>query len=146
MRTKVIIVVSCLALAFYFVLLGRLGVGLIGTGNWAGILLGVALILLPLVGAWAVWREIQFGRATARLGEELATAGQLPVDDLDRTASGRVDRSAGAALYERSRAEVEAAPGDAGAWFRLALAYDAAGDRRRGRAAARHAVKLHAAR
>ncbi|NAZ82971.1 hypothetical protein GTR02_14220 [Kineococcus sp. R8] len=139
-------VVSCLALAFYFVLLGRLGVGLIGTGEWAGVSLGVALVLLPLVGAWAVWRELAFGRATERLGRELAEAGQLPVDDLDRTASGRVDRAAGSAMYERCRAEVEASPEDAGAWFRLAIAYDAAGDRRRGRAAARHAVRLRAGR
>ncbi|WP_240895724.1 hypothetical protein [Kineococcus siccus] len=146
MRTKVVIVVSCLALAFYFVLLGRLGVGLIGTGEWAGVSLGVALVLLPLVGAWAVWRELAFGRATERLGRELAEAGQLPVDDLDRTASGRVDRAAGSAMYERCRAEVEASPEDAGAWFRLAIAYDAAGDRRRGRAAARHAVRLRAGR
>ena len=48
-----------------------------------------------------------------------------------------------AAAWERARAEVEVTPGDPGAWYRLAMAYDAAGDRRRGRAAARHAVKLH---
>ena len=146
MRTKVVVAVSCAALLFYFVLLGRLGVDLIGTGRWAGVLLGAAVIVLPLVGAWAVVRELMFGRATERLGRELAERGELPEDDLDRTATGRVDRAAGQEMFERHRAEVEAAPQDPGAWYRLALAYDAAGDRRRGRAAARHAVKLRAGR
>ena len=143
MRTKVVVALSCAALLFYFVLLGRLGAALIGTGNWAGILLGIALFLLPLVGVWAVARELMFGRATERLGRELAERGELPADELDRTASGRIDRASGGALFERYKGEVEAAPGDAGAWYRLAIAYDAAGDRKRGRAAARHAVKLH---
>ncbi|WP_432501248.1 hypothetical protein [Kineococcus arenarius] len=146
MRTKVVVAVSCAALLFYFVLLGRLGIELIGTGNWAGVLLGAAVLVLPLVAAWAVVRELLFGRATERLGRELAERGELPADDLERTATGRVDRAAGQAMFERYRAEVEADPGDPGAWYRLALAYDAAGDRRRGRAAARHAVKLRAQR
>ena len=143
MRTKAVVAVCCAVLLFYFVLLGRLGADLIATGNWAGIALGVALFLLPLVGAWAVVRELMFGVATERLGRELAERGALPVDELSRTASGRVDRAAGAAMFQRCRAEVEADPADAGAWYRLAIAYDAAGDRRRGRAAARHAVRLH---
>ncbi|WP_432494247.1 hypothetical protein [Kineococcus gypseus] len=146
MRTKVVAAVASAALLFYFVLLGRLGVDLIGTGQWAGVLIGAAVLVLPLLGAWAVLRELRFGRATERLGRELAERGELPVDDLDRTATGRVDRAAGQRLFETSRAEVEAAPRDAGAWYRLALAYDAAGDRRRARAAARHAVALHAGR
>ena len=146
MRTKVVIAVSVAVLLFYFVFLGRLGVELAAMGEWAGIALGVALLLLPLVGLWSVVRELQFGLATERLGRELAARGELPADDLTRTAAGRVDREAGAALWQRAKADVDAAPDDAGAWYRLALGYDAAGDRRRGRAAARHAVKLHRSR
>jgi len=41
------------------------------------------------------------------------------------------------------QAETEAAPGDWRAWFRLALAYETAGDRTRARGAARHAIALH---
>jgi Flp pilus assembly protein TadD len=41
------------------------------------------------------------------------------------------------------RAQAEAAPEDWRSWYRLALAYDAAGDRTRARAAARHALALH---
>ena len=46
--------------------------------------------------------------------------------------------------FARYRAETDAAQDDWCAWFRLALAYDAAGDRRRARAAMRHAAQLHA--
>jgi Flp pilus assembly protein TadD len=41
------------------------------------------------------------------------------------------------------RAQVEERPDDWRSWFRLALAYDAAGDRTRAREAARHALALH---
>ncbi|NUS52312.1 MAG: hypothetical protein HOQ22_14885, partial [Nocardioidaceae bacterium] len=47
------------------------------------------------------------------------------------------------ALFERMRREAELRPDDWQAWYRLALAYDAAGDRTRARAAARHAIALH---
>jgi hypothetical protein len=127
----------------YLVALGWRGVVLLGSGSAVGVTLGVGLLVLPLVGAWAVLRELRFGRATQRLADELAASGGLPVDDLPRRPSGRVERSAADALYARHRAEVDAAPDDWGAWFRLACAYDVAGDRRRARAAMRHAVSLH---
>jgi Flp pilus assembly protein TadD len=38
---------------------------------------------------------------------------------------------------------VESAEDDWSAWFRLGLAYDDAGDRRRARAAMRTAIRLH---
>jgi Flp pilus assembly protein TadD len=54
--------------------------------------------------------------------------------------SGRVDRAAADARFAERRAEVEAAPDDWRRWYRLALAYDDAGDRRRARAAMRTAI------
>jgi Flp pilus assembly protein TadD len=57
--------------------------------------------------------------------------------------SGRPERAAADALFETRREEVEAAPEDWQAWFRLALAYDDARDRRRARAAMRRAIALH---
>ena len=71
--------------------------------------------------------------------------GGLPVDDLPRRPSGRVDRSAAEEWFDRAREETEASPDSWRAWFRLALAYDAAGDRTRARAAARHAIELSGA-
>ena len=105
--------------------------------------LGVALLVLPLLGLLLVWREIEFGRRTAVLAATLEAEGGLPVDDLPRRPSGRVDRGAADAEFEQMREQAEARPDDWRSWFRLALAYDAAGDRTRAREAARHALALH---
>jgi len=133
-----------LVLAFYAVLIGVKGVALLASGALVGQVLGVALLVMPLLGLYVVWREIEFGRRTETLARALDAEGGLPVDDLPRRPSGRVDRSAADGLFEEMREQTEASPEDWRAWFRLALAYDAAGDRTRARAAARHAIALHA--
>jgi cytochrome c-type biogenesis protein CcmH/NrfG len=142
-RTKTTIAVLVLVLAFYAVLIGFKGIALLASGSLVGQLLGVALLVMPLLGLYVVWREIEFGRRTAVLARTLDAEGGLPVDDLPRRPSGRVDRGAADALFTRMREQTEASPEDWRAWFRLALAYDAAGDRTRARAAARHALTLH---
>ena len=142
MRTKVTVGVLLLALAFYAVTIGWRGVLLLDDGRPAPVLLGLAVLVLPVVTGWAVWREVQFGLATERLGRRLDAEGGLPVDDLPRRPSGRIDRTAADAAFGTYRDEVEAAPEDWRGWYRLALAYDAAGDRRRARAAARNAIRL----
>lgn len=143
MRTKLLVAAAVLVVAFYAVLIGVKGVALLSSGSVVGVLLGVALLVLPLLGIYVIWREIDFGRRTARLAADLEREGGLPVDDLPRRPSGRVDRAAAHGHFERMRAQAEAAPDDWRSWYRLALAYDAAGDRTRARAAARHAVALH---
>jgi hypothetical protein len=133
-------------LVLYLVAIGWRGVVLLRVGGVVPVLLGLALLALPLVGLWAVLREWRFGRATQAMAAELDARGQLPVDDLPRSPGGRVDRAAADAEFERFRREVDAEPGSWAAWFRLALGYDAAGDRRRARAAMRHAAELHSVR
>ncbi|WP_426566558.1 hypothetical protein ACPPVT_08465 [Angustibacter sp. McL0619] len=142
MRTKLTVAVLVLAFAFYAVTIGWRGVLLVDDGRPAPVLLGIAVLVMPLVTGWAVWRELQFGLATQQLGRELDAEGGLPPDDLPRRPSGRVDRAAADAAFGPYRDAVEAAPRDWRGWYRLALAYDAAGDRRRARAAARRAVAL----
>jgi len=141
--TKAVLAVLLLLSALYLGLLVQQGVRLVATGEVVGVLLGLAVLLVPLLCGWAVVRELLFGRATGRLADELAAGGGLPVDDLQRRPSGRVVRADAERLFTRYRGEVEADPDDWAAWFRLSLAYDASGDRRRARAAARHAVELH---
>ena len=123
----------------YAGLLGWRGVLLIGTGDPVAIGLGIAVLVIPMVGLYLVWREIQFGRQTEVLARELAEAGGLPVDDLPRRPSGRIERAADAA-FAKYREEAEAAPDDWRVWFRLSTAYDAAGDRKRARASMRTAI------
>jgi len=144
MRTKTTIGLLVLVMVFYAGFVGFRGVGLVRSGSTVAVVFGLALLVLPLLGLLLVWREIEFGRRTAALAAELDAEGGLPVDDLPRRPSGRVDRTAADAWFEPLREQAEARPDDWRAWFRLALAYDAAGDRGRARAAARHAIDLHA--
>ena len=146
MRTKAVIAVMVVILAFYAVLLGAKGVAFIASGEPAAVLLGVGVLVLPVLGLGLVWREIVFGRRSAELATALEAEGGLPVDDLPRRPSGRVDRAAADEAFGLRQAEVEAQPESWQAWYRLALAYDDAGDRTRARSAVRRAIELYDAR
>lgn len=129
----------------YAGLLGWRGVLLIGTGDPVAVGLGIAVLVIPIVGLYLVWREVQFGRQTEVLARELAASGGLPVDDLPRRPSGRIDRAAADAAFAKYKEEAEAAPDDWRVWFRLSTAYDAAGDRKRARSSMRTAIAHHQA-
>jgi hypothetical protein len=141
-RNLIAALVMAALLALYLVLVVQHAVLLLGTGILAGQLEGVALIVLPIVGAWALISELVFGARAQRLLRLMTERGELPVDDLPHRPSGRPDRAAADAEFPRYQAEVEAAPGDWTRWYRLALAYDASGDRRRARWATRKAIRL----
>ena len=126
----------------YLVLVGWRGVLLVGEGTPIAVLLGLAVITLPIIGAWVLWREVQFGLESQAMARELDAEGGLPVDDLPRRPSGRPDRAAADAVFEQRRSAVEQVPDDWRSWFRLALAYDDAGDRRRARQSVRTAIRL----
>ncbi|MDQ2836541.1 MAG: hypothetical protein M3Y42_17160 [Actinomycetota bacterium] len=137
----VVVIVLVAAMAVYFVLIGYRGIYLLGQGRWTLKLLGVAVLVLPLIGIWVVVAELRFGLASQRLAERLRGEGISPEPpELPRLASGRPDRAAADAWFERQRVLVEAAPDDWRGWFALAQAYDLAGDRRRGREALRTAI------
>jgi hypothetical protein len=138
-----VVVVLVAALVVYLVLVGWRAIALIQDGRPAAVALGLAVLVLPLLGAYLVSRELRLGLASQRLARELEAQGGLPLDDLPRRPSGRVDLAAADAVFAARRAEVEASPEDWRAWYRLAVAYGDARDTKRGRAALRHAVRLH---
>lgn len=117
-------------------------VAFIRSGSVVGAVLGVAVLVLPLLGVWLVWRELQFASSVQALADELAVSGKLP-PELERRPSGRPTPEAAEAEFDRCVAEVGLSPQDPAAWFAVSLAYDAGGDRKRARAAMRHAVALH---
>lgn len=125
----------------YMVLMGRQGVLLIATGDPVAVGLGAAILVLPVLGLWLVWREIDFAARVQRLADRLAREGRLP-PELPRRPSGRVTPEAAESEYDRCLALVADRPTDAAAWFALSWAYDAGRDRPRARAAMRHAVAL----
>jgi hypothetical protein len=127
----VVLVVS--VLGFYIVLLGIRGVTLLGDPRWVVKGLGLGIVLLPVVGVAIVVEELRFGRAAQRLGQVLDDAGEPapPAGDPQR-------------VFDVRRTEVEQAPDDWRAWYRLGVAYGAAGDVGRGRRAVRKAIALEA--
>ncbi|MFB2555908.1 hypothetical protein [Herbiconiux liangxiaofengii] len=142
MKGRVAAIVMAVILAVYLVLVGQRAVMFVLTGEPIAIAIGVTLVVLPLVGAWALARELWFGVRTQQLVERLEREGGLPVDELPRRASGRPEREAADAEFGRYRDDVEHDESSWQAWFRLGLAYDASGDRRRARGALRTAIRL----
>lgn len=137
----------CLALGVYFVMLARTAVALIASGGVAAVTLGVGVLLLPVVGVWVLVATLRAGFAHQRLARLAAEQGmELDVSALPRRPSGRVERDAADALFQSVKAEVESDPDDWRRWYRLARAYDYAGDRSRAREAMRTAVSLQAER
>ena len=142
---KATIALMVALVVFYAVITMLKGAAMVQSGGAVGVLLGLAVLVVPLLGLALVVRELWFGRQCARLAEDLADEDGLPTElgDLPRRPSGRVDRGAADAHFAKVREETEADPDRWQAWYRLSLAYDAAGDRSRARAAARHAIELH---
>lgn len=109
---------------------------------WISRALAFGMIVLPVLGVWALVREVVFGVRLEELGRRLGAEGGLPEDDLPRRPSGRIVREAADESFARWSEEAQAAPEDWRSWYRLGLAYSASGDTRRARGCMRDAVAL----
>jgi hypothetical protein len=142
-RIQLLIALMCVALVTYFVLLGRLAVAMIISGRAAAVGLGLAVLIMPVIGLWAMITTLRAGFAHQKLARLIAADGmELDAGALPRRPSGRIQRDAADALFATVRTEVETDPDDWRRWYRLARAYDYAGDRRRAREAMKTAVEL----
>jgi hypothetical protein len=142
---KVGAVVMAVLLAGYLALVGWRAVQFVQTGEPIAVVMGVSLIVLPVLAAWAIWRELQFGVRSQRLVRRLEEEGGLDLG-MPLRPSGRPERAAADEAFPAFRQAVESEPDSWRAWLRLGLAYDAAGDRRRARRAVRRAIELERAR
>ena len=143
LRIQLLIAFMCLALVMYFILLGRTAVLLISSGRAAAVGLGVGVLVLPAIGLWAMIATVRAGFAHQKLARLIAEEGmELDVTALPRRPSGRIRQEAADALFETVRNELHGNPDDWRNWYRLARAYDYAGDRGRAREAMRKAVEL----
>jgi cytochrome c-type biogenesis protein CcmH/NrfG len=143
LRIQLTIAFMCAALLVYIVLLGRSAVLMIGSGRAVAVVLGAALLVLPVIGLWAMIATLRAGFAHQKLARLAAEDGmELDVSALPRRPSGRIDRDAADALFDTVRAELDTDPHDWRRWYRLARAYDYAGDRGRAREAMKKAVDL----
>ena len=139
---KTFAAMTCALLTLYLAHIAQQGFVMLASGSVAGIVLGAGMILLPILGAWALVREVLFGARIQRMARELAASNELVEDNLPRTPSGSVDREAAAAEFESFAEAVEQEPNNWKAWFNLSCMYDAGGERKRARAAMRNAWAL----
>ncbi|GAA2695742.1 hypothetical protein GCM10010400_71830 [Streptomyces aculeolatus] len=142
MRSKITYVVLSAVLVVYFFLAGTRGWYLLREGTPVTVAFGVAVLVLPAIGIWFLWHTTAFARAANALARELDAEGGLPVDELKRTPSGRIDRDSADEVFRRRKEETESAPGDWRCWFRLAVAYHDARDTPRARKAMQRAITL----
>lgn len=108
--------------------------------------LGVGIILLTVVGAWATWAILRNGFELQRISAAAAAEGiELDISGLDHRPSGRLEHDAADALFDEVSAEYRADPENWRTNYRLARAYDHAGDRLRAREVMRTAMDLRSA-
>jgi hypothetical protein len=131
-----------LCLVLYFLVAGQQALLLIGTGEPVAVAMGVALVILPLIGVWALVREILFGIGADRLGRRLDAEGGMPQAETELTASGRIAKADADPIVARYTAEAEGSPDDWRSYYRLGVVQDAAGRRKDARASIREAIRV----
>lgn len=129
-------------LAIYLGLVAQRAFLLVNSDAWAGKLMGIALLVLPVIGVWYLGKEWRLGTTVQRMSSRLEQEGRLPVFAGEASSSGRLPDAAAEEAVEFASREVELAPGDWAAWFHVAWAYDAAGDRSQARKCLRYAAEL----
>ncbi|MGV2901086.1 hypothetical protein ACNPM4_05350 [Microbacterium sp. AGC62] len=130
------------ALLVYLAVAIWLAVMFISVGSPVSIGMGVTLLVLAPIGAWALVREMMFGFGADRLGRLLDAEGGMPPVETELTPSGRIARADADPLIARYAAEADAAGGDWRARYRLGVVQDAAGRRKDARASIREAIRL----
>lgn len=131
------------AVAYAFLAITRAWV-LFTSGDLVQIVFAASIVVIPIVGVALIARELWFGWSTRAMGRQLASEGGLPQYHGELTPSGRPTKEDADAAFEQYAQDVQVSPHDWRAWFRLAIAYDDARDRKRARAAMRQAAKLFA--
>lgn len=130
------------ALLVYLAVAIWLAAMFISVGTPVSIGMGITLLVLAPIGAWALVREMMFGFGADRLGRRLDAEGGMPPVETELTPSGRIARADADPLIARYTAEADAAGDDWRARYRLGVVQDAAGRRKDARASIREAIRL----
>ena len=119
MTARIGVALMAVLLALYIVLVAQRAWLLLISGEPIAIAMGLALVVLPVIAAWALGRELWFGVRAEQLARRLEAEGGLPEEPVTVRPSGRVVREDGDAVFPHYRADVEAHPDDWRAWYRL---------------------------
>jgi hypothetical protein len=142
MTSRIGVAAISAALLLYIVVVVWLAVMFIRSAEWAGVVMGTALLALAPIGAWAMYREIAFGFAADRLGRVLDAEGGMPEAPEQLTPSGRLLKEDIEPLVAQYSTAAESAPHDWRARYRLGVVQDAAGRRKDARRSIREAIRL----
>jgi hypothetical protein len=134
------VVMSALVI-MYIALLGQQGYLFFIQENPVAKTMGVAILTLPIVGFWGIFRELKFGLAVEKLGKILESERGWPSFEFSLRPSGRAVKAEALLEFEKYRAAADADPENWRKWFALGLIYDACGDRKRARMAMRKAIE-----
>lgn len=111
-------------------------------GTAVAIGMGIALIVIAPIGAWAMLRELIFGFSADRLGRILDSEGGMPAAPTELLPSGRLRREDADPMVAQYLASVDVDAGDWRAFYRLGIVQDAAGRRKDARGNIREAIRL----
>ena len=122
----------------YVVLLGQKAVLLLLEASLVAKAMGVALLVLPLIAAWAILTEIKFGMDA----ERLSRTNTEPQLEFELRPSGKPTKESAHVEFERIKSQVSQDLSNWELWFRLGECYEASGDRKLARKSIRKAIKL----
>jgi len=128
--------------ALYFTLVAGRAVTFVRADEAAAKALGVALLVLPAIGVWYLIHEWRLGTTVQRMADVLDAQNRLPIHDGETKPSGKLTEESANAVFEVAQRSVEENPDDWVAWFHVAYAYEASGDRSMARKSLRHAGDL----
>lgn len=134
---------TCAIVALYFALVAGRAFMFIATDDAVARVLGVALLVLPALGVWWLIHEWSTGTTVQRMANELERQDRLPIHDGETDARGKLTPAAQESVFEVAHRNVDAHPDDWAAWFHVAYAYEASGDRSMARKSLRHASDLY---
>jgi tetratricopeptide (TPR) repeat protein len=139
---KIGAIVMAALLVMYVVLLGNTAIILLNSPTAIAKAIGGLLTAFPLLGAWLIVAELRFGLRLEKLQRRVQSENAWPHFDFELRPSGRPVRASADAVFSKYSEIAQQNADDWHNWFNLGLAYDAAGDRRRARAAMRKAIAL----
>ena len=143
MRGKLSAVVMGVLTLIYVALLANTGFTLIAMDSGVAKAMGTLILVFPILAIWLTFMEFRFAVQLEKLTDKISADGNFPQLTFEYRPIGRATKASAAIVFEEYAKKVAADEGNYLNWFALGLAYDAAGDRRRARAAMRRALKLN---
>lgn len=129
-------------LIWYIIAVGIRAIALFTSAQPVLVALGVAATVFVALAIWFIYREWQLAVFTDRMHRAAAAEQALILDDLPRSPGGRVKMEAAREQFEQFAVAVESQPESWLAWYHLAWACDAVGQRRDARQSLRRAASL----